>query len=223
MFEWQYSDVETYITGQDGIKGQHWQWVEEGDTYEYIGNRALFEDYRFAVGLPVEVQARVLSPEIEFWSEYRLLLVHVAGRMNRNNCVMRLRLCASAQTIARDRLRAYAQRAGKPRILRCRRVAGVQRRSARRGGRAVKEQALAQALLFDDPQRRLNALREYLQAFIMRSLHESEAGRTVAFVGGTALRFLEDLAGYQGAPDRAAGRRADVDLHLHGEVLPRVS
>ena len=46
---------------------------------------------------------------------------------------------------------------------------------------------------FDDPQRRLNALREYLQAFIMRSLHESEAGRAVAFVGGTALRFLEDL------------------------------
>ena len=70
VFEWQYSDVENYITGQDGIMGQHWQWVDEGDTYEYIGNRALFEDYRFAVGLPVEVQARVLSPEIEFWSEY---------------------------------------------------------------------------------------------------------------------------------------------------------
>lgn len=73
VFEWQYSDVENYITGQDGIKGQHWQWVEEGSTYEYIGNRQLFEDYRFAVGLPVEVQARVLSPEIEFWSEY---LIH---------------------------------------------------------------------------------------------------------------------------------------------------
>ncbi len=46
---------------------------------------------------------------------------------------------------------------------------------------------------FDDPVRRLNALREYLQAFIMRSLHESEAARAIAFVGGTALRFLEDL------------------------------
>ena len=33
--------------------------------------------------------------------KYRLLLVHVAGRMNRNNCVMRLRRCASEQTIAR--------------------------------------------------------------------------------------------------------------------------
>ncbi len=39
----------------------------------------------------------------------------------------------------------------------------------------MKDQALALALRFDDPQRRLNALREYLQAFIMRSLHESEA------------------------------------------------
>ena len=35
------------------------------------------------------------------FKKYRLLLVHVAGRMNRNNCVMRLRLCASTQTIAR--------------------------------------------------------------------------------------------------------------------------
>ena len=32
---------------------------------------------------------------------YRLLMVHIAGRMNRNNCVMTLRLCASQQTITR--------------------------------------------------------------------------------------------------------------------------
>ena len=37
------------------------------------------------------------------FKRYRLLMVHVAGRMNRNNCVMRLRLCASEQTIARIR------------------------------------------------------------------------------------------------------------------------
>jgi hypothetical protein len=35
------------------------------------------------------------------FKRYRLLMVHVAGRMNRNNCVMGLRLCASPQTIAR--------------------------------------------------------------------------------------------------------------------------
>lgn len=57
----------------------------------------------------------------------------------------------------------------------------------------MKDRALEAALRFDDPGRRLNSLREYLQAFIMRSLHESEASRAIAFVGGTALRFLEDL------------------------------
>lgn len=35
------------------------------------------------------------------FKRYRLLMVHVAGRMNRNNCVMGLRLCASPETIAR--------------------------------------------------------------------------------------------------------------------------
>ena len=35
------------------------------------------------------------------FKRYRLLLVHIAGRMNRNNCVMTLRLCASEQTIQR--------------------------------------------------------------------------------------------------------------------------
>ncbi len=37
------------------------------------------------------------------FKRYRLLLVHLAGRMNRNNCVMGLRLCASPQAIARMR------------------------------------------------------------------------------------------------------------------------
>ena len=35
------------------------------------------------------------------FKKYRLLVVHVAGRINRNNCMIRLRLCASEQTIAR--------------------------------------------------------------------------------------------------------------------------
>jgi hypothetical protein len=33
--------------------------------------------------------------------KFRLLLIHLAGRMNRNNCVMGLRLCASGEAIAR--------------------------------------------------------------------------------------------------------------------------
>ena len=49
------------------------------------------------------IKGLCLSPEERTarFKRYRLLLVHVAGRMNRNNCVMRLRLCASEQTIAR--------------------------------------------------------------------------------------------------------------------------
>jgi hypothetical protein len=35
------------------------------------------------------------------FKKYRLLLVHLAGRMNRNNCVMGLRLCAPVEAIKR--------------------------------------------------------------------------------------------------------------------------
>jgi hypothetical protein len=37
------------------------------------------------------------------FKRYRLLLVHLSGRMNRNNCVMSLRLCAPPAAIARMR------------------------------------------------------------------------------------------------------------------------
>lgn len=54
----------------------------------------------------------------------------------------------------------------------------------------MKEQALALARQIDDPGQRLNKLREYLQVLVLRSLHDSEAFCSLAFVGGTALRFL---------------------------------
>lgn len=57
----------------------------------------------------------------------------------------------------------------------------------------MKEEALALARGVPDPGQALNRLREYLQAFVLRSLHESEAFRPLAFVGGTALRFLHNL------------------------------
>jgi len=47
-------------------------------------------------GLCFSVQERTAR-----FKRYRLLAVYVSGRMNRNNCVMRLRLCAPAETIAR--------------------------------------------------------------------------------------------------------------------------
>ncbi len=57
----------------------------------------------------------------------------------------------------------------------------------------MKGQALALARDVRDPAQRLNILREYLQACVLRSLHESEAFLSLSFVGGTALRFLFNL------------------------------
>lgn len=57
----------------------------------------------------------------------------------------------------------------------------------------MKEQALALAKAAANRGQALNTLREYLQALVLRSFHESEAFRSVAFVGGTALRFLHGL------------------------------
>jgi len=57
----------------------------------------------------------------------------------------------------------------------------------------MREEALALVRDLEDPTDRLNLLREYLQACVLRSLHESEAFRCISFVGGTALRFLFEL------------------------------
>jgi hypothetical protein len=55
----------------------------------------------------------------------------------------------------------------------------------------MKDQALALARGAADRGRALNTLREYLQSLVLRSFHDSEAFRCLAFVGGTALPFLE--------------------------------
>ena len=60
----------------------------------------------------------------------------------------------------------------------------------------MRDEALALASGLDDPVRKKNVLREYVQAFALRSLHEREAFRSMAFVGGTALRFLWNLPRY---------------------------
>ena len=57
----------------------------------------------------------------------------------------------------------------------------------------MKEQALTLARGISDPNQAINRMREYLQALVLRSLHECEAFRRLAFVGGTALRFLHGL------------------------------
>ena len=57
----------------------------------------------------------------------------------------------------------------------------------------MKARALELARAVDDPVQRLNVLREFARASVLRSLHESQAFQALSFVGGTALRFLFDL------------------------------
>ena len=65
----------------------------------------------------------------------------------------------------------------------------------------MKDQALAIIQDVSSPADKLNLLREYLQAMALRSLHESEAFASMAFVGGTALRFVYNLARFSEALD----------------------
>lgn len=91
----------------------------------------------------------------------------------------------------------------------------------------MKEQLLTLVRAAPDRGQALNAMREYLQALVLRSFHESEAFRSLAFVGGTALRFLhglprfsEDLDFSLVSADRYAGQvwmaKVKRDLALAG-------
>jgi len=57
----------------------------------------------------------------------------------------------------------------------------------------MREQMLAIVRATADSGQALNRLREYLQVLVLQSFHESETFRPLAFVGGTALRFLYGL------------------------------
>ncbi len=57
----------------------------------------------------------------------------------------------------------------------------------------MKEEALAIIEEVKEPSLKINILREYMQALALRSFHESEAFTQLAFVGGTALRFVFQL------------------------------
>ncbi len=70
----------------------------------------------------------------------------------------------------------------------------------------MRSEAVQIVVQYSDPDERLNVLREYLQAQILRSLHESGAFTSLSFVGGTALRFVYQL------------RRFSEDLDFSVEV-----
>ncbi len=69
----------------------------------------------------------------------------------------------------------------------------------------MKDEALALAAETSSPAQKLNILREFVQALTLRSLHESEAFVNLAFVGGTALRFVYSLPRFS----------EDLDFSLH--------
>lgn len=75
----------------------------------------------------------------------------------------------------------------------------------------MREQALAIAKEASDSGTALNLLREYLQAFVLRSLHDCEAFRSLAFVGGTALRFLHGLPRFSEDLDFSLDQSAHYD------------
>lgn len=56
---------------------------------------------------------------------------------------------------------------------------------------------------------KLNVMREYLQAYTLRILHDEGLFRTTAFVGGTALRFLYDLPRFSEDIDFSAANKLD--------------
>ena len=57
----------------------------------------------------------------------------------------------------------------------------------------MKDYALELAATATSYNAKLNIMREYLQAYILRAMHDAGVFRSTAFVGGTALRFLYRL------------------------------
>ena len=70
----------------------------------------------------------------------------------------------------------------------------------------MKEHLLALVHAASAPLEKRNRAREYLQALILQSLQRSGAMTTLAFHGGTALRFLRSLPRYSEDLDFALER-----------------
>jgi hypothetical protein len=72
-------------------------------SQRFAVNATWFKIALLSYNLASAIKGLCFDPELRTarFKKYRLLLVHLAGRMNRNNCVMGLRLCASREAIAR--------------------------------------------------------------------------------------------------------------------------
>lgn len=72
-------------------------------SQRFAVNAAWFKFALLSYNLASAIKGLCFDPEERTarFKKYRLLMVHLAGRMNRNNCVMGLRLCASVEAIKR--------------------------------------------------------------------------------------------------------------------------
>jgi predicted nucleotidyltransferase component of viral defense system len=86
----------------------------------------------------------------------------------------------------------------------------------------VKDHLLSLAAAQPDPRARLNLVREYLQAHMLRSAQEAGAFAALAFQGGTALRFLHGLRRFSEDLDFALERpKEDRGLEHLAKVVKR--
>ncbi len=86
----------------------------------------------------------------------------------------------------------------------------------------MKDHLLAFAAEQQDPRVRLNLVREYLQAHILRSVHSAGAFAALAFQGGTALRFLYGLRRFSEDLDFALERpEYDRGLEYWARIVKR--
>ena len=82
---------------KNGLGGGHMP------SQRFAVNAAWFKLALLSYNLASAIKGLCFDPEEKSvrFKKYRLLMVHLSGRMNRNNCVMGLRLCAPVEAIQR--------------------------------------------------------------------------------------------------------------------------
>lgn len=85
----------------------------------------------------------------------------------------------------------------------------------------MKDHAMALVARESGTRDKLNILREYLQAYVLRTLHDHGFFRTTAFLGGTALRFLYNLPRFSEDLDFSASERDGKPLSYWLDTLKR--
>lgn len=101
LIQWHREKAGTIEHAHDELKNE--LGARHMPSQKFNSNAAWLKLAILAYNVASAIKGLCFEPEVRSvrFKKYRLLLVHVAGRMNRNNCVMTLRLCASMNTIRR--------------------------------------------------------------------------------------------------------------------------